>query len=943
MPPRIRRWFDLKPGEGALVLLCALYVAFVTASFLLARPIRNALFLEEYGARSLVYVYVAVPIALSLFIPSYNALGERLGPRRLLVMGLHAAAAMVVGFWYAFRFQPFPGLPAAFYIWVNCFGAIAPVHAWALIGSLFDTRQAKRLFGLIGSGASAGAIGGGLMASTLVGPLGSANLLLVLAGLIMGAAATVGVIRRRAPSGAETVRASRPAPFRETLAKIAASRYLSLIAAMVFVVAMVTQWVGFQLSVVADERFGGDADSLTRFFGQFNVLLGAAALAMQLVLTGPALRRYGLAVTLLLLPLSLLSGSLLVLIVPAFLPVLVLNAFDQGLRFSVDKASYELLYLPLPVAARAPVKAAIDVLGTRTADAVGGVVLGLVTQGLLAGRGLDIELRGVAALCLIFTAAWIAIAGRLRREYVEAIRDSIQKHRIDTEQAALAATILDRSARKVVTTRLEAKEPGELLYALDLLEVDRSAASLPALHALLDHPSADVRRRVIGLLAVSDDRTVAPKVETLLRDEDLSVRTEALLYLSETLGIDPLEKVRELGDVAGFSIRAGMVAFLARPGAAQNLDAARAILTGMVLDTDADGARTRLEAARLIERLPDEFSVELATLLRDADPAVARQACHTAAALKKADLGAAVAARLGERDLQEAVAKTLCALGEPAIPVLRDLMLDEDGPIEARREIPSVLAKIGSVSAQEVLFEGLLHGDTLLRHRVVTALNQLRSLHPQLRFDPEAVEMLLLAEIMGHYRSYQVLGALGDMSEEQPVVVGLRRSMEKEIERIFRLLGLLASQDDLHSAYVGLQSTDTVVRSNALEFLEHVLRPQLRSLVVPLVDRQVTEKERIDLANRLVGAPVESVEQALGALLGSEDSWLKACAAYAVGNLQIDALHSELDRWANHADPLVRETVRAAQRRLGTRRAAEAEMREAAVEAYSSADDIGVG
>jgi HEAT repeat protein len=452
-----------------------------------------------------------------------------------------------------------------------------------------------------------------------------------------------------------------------------------------------------------------------------------------------------------------------------------------------------------------------------------------------------------------------------------------------------------------------------------------------------------VRRRVIGLLTSSGDRSVAPTIEALLHDEDLSVRTEALLYLSQTFGIDPLERVRELGDVAGFSIRAGMVAFLARPGRAQNLDAARAILTGMVLDTDADGSRARLEAARLIERLPDEFAVELATLLRDADTAVAKQACQAAATLKKVDLGATIAARLGEPDLQEVAAKTLCDLGEPVIPILRDLMLDEKGPIEARRETPSVLAKIGSVSAQEVLFESLLHGDALLRHRVVTALNQLRSLHPQLRFDPEAVEMLLLAEIMGHYRSYQVLGALGDMSEEQPVVVGLRRSMAKEVERIFRLLGLLASQEDLYSAYVGLQSGDMVVRSNALEFLEQVLRPQLRSLVVPLVDGQVTQKERIDLANRLVGAPVESVEQALGALLGSEDSWLKACAAYAVGNLQMEALHSELDRWADHADPLVRETVRAAQRRLGTRREAEAQIHEAAVEAYGSADDIGVG
>lgn len=67
---------------------------------------------------------------------------------------------------------------------MNCYGVIAPVQAWSVVGGLFDTRQAKRLFGLVGSGASIGAIVGGLMASTLVRPLGGAqNLLLLLAAL----------------------------------------------------------------------------------------------------------------------------------------------------------------------------------------------------------------------------------------------------------------------------------------------------------------------------------------------------------------------------------------------------------------------------------------------------------------------------------------------------------------------------------------------------------------------------------------------------------------------------------------------------------------------------------------------------------------------------------------------------------------------------------------
>ena len=85
----------------------------------------------------------------------------------------------VVLFWYAFRFHAdaiaVKGslawyLPGAFYVWVNCFGVIAPVQAWTFANQLFDTRQARRLFGLIAVGASLGSIGAGLLARVLVGP-----------------------------------------------------------------------------------------------------------------------------------------------------------------------------------------------------------------------------------------------------------------------------------------------------------------------------------------------------------------------------------------------------------------------------------------------------------------------------------------------------------------------------------------------------------------------------------------------------------------------------------------------------------------------------------------------------------------------------------------------------------------------------------------------------
>src|SRR5215217_1361957 len=198
---RLRRFFDVRPGEGLPVLLSFLYLATVVAAFLLAKPIRNGLVLRQYGAYSLVYVYAAVPLALTLIVPVYTRIAQRVGLRVVTVATLVFFSATVVLFWYVFRFHPAAELekgtaawllPGVFYVWLNCFGVIAPVQAWSFANSLFDSRHAKRLFGLIGAGASLGAITGGLLARFLIGPVGgTVNLMLVLAGLILSAAVIV--------------------------------------------------------------------------------------------------------------------------------------------------------------------------------------------------------------------------------------------------------------------------------------------------------------------------------------------------------------------------------------------------------------------------------------------------------------------------------------------------------------------------------------------------------------------------------------------------------------------------------------------------------------------------------------------------------------------------------------------------------------------------------
>ncbi|MGH9311346.1 MAG: Npt1/Npt2 family nucleotide transporter [Vicinamibacterales bacterium] len=918
MTQRLRRFLDVRPGEGLPVLLTFLYIAVVVASFLLAKPIRQGLVLREYGPYALVYLYAAVPLVLSLFVPVYARVAARFGARTVTVGTLIFFSVNAAMFWYAFRFRPFALLPGLFFIWVNCYGVIAPVQAWSFANSLFDTRQAKRLFGLIGSGASFGAISGGILARFLVEPVGgTVNLMLVLAVLLLVAAGIVtatnyrirrlGLIRRGSPAAR---------PYFETWREIASSPYLRLLAGLVFLSAIATQWTAFQLNVIADIRFAGDLDSLTRFFGTFNFLLGIVSFLLQLLITGRLLRTFGVAATILALPLALSTGNLFIALVPAFWSVLLTNAFDQGLRFSVDKATYELLYLPISHARRAQVKSAIDIVVNRVADAVGAVLLGLATGGFLMLPGFHVGIRGTAALNLITLSIWLLVAWRLRTEYVRTIQDSIHRHRLDSERSSGAVT--ERTAADVLRAKLAGSDPSEIRYALDLLEGQRTRRWQPALRDLLSHPDADIRRRALALLSAAGDAAIAERVPAMLRDPDLGVRTEALLYLSRESGIDPLRQIEQLGDFEDFSIRAGTAAFLAAPGRSHNLEAARVILDAMAATPGPEGRRDRAEAARLIGAIGAPGLLDLLPgLIADEDVEVAREGVRAADRTPREELVPSLLDALGRSELADEAADALARLGDIVVPQLSAALRADDVSVEVRRELPSVLLRIGSDEAERALVDSLLEADGTVRHRVIASLNKLRAARPDIRIDPKVVELLLAAEIAGHYRSYQVLGPLqAQLKEDDPVLEALRHSMEQELERIFRLMALLFPQTGLHDAYVGVRSSNPAVRANALEFLDNVLEPELWNVLVPVLDSQVTVAERIDLANRLVGAPLENAQQAVATLLASDDPWLRSCAIGAVATLQLRSLAPELRRYESSPDPLVRQSVADARARL---------------------------
>jgi AAA family ATP:ADP antiporter len=911
----IERILNLHPGDlGRGALLCSCLFLIISC-YVTGKVARDALFLARFQAVQLPYADIASAALVGFVVAGYVYLSRKLSLRTLLVGSQLFFASNCALFWLLARYSHPAWLFPIFYVWVGIFGVLAPTQVWTLANYALTTREAKRIFGIVGGGAIAGAIFAGYFAKTVSKAFGTETLLLGMSLLLLPCSVLMLVLWRtgqvRAGNGEEFGRGTSDGQLRDlrhSIRLVASSRYLQAIAATICISSFVTTLTGWQFKAIA-KQFLVNKDSLAVFFGNFYFYVAIFSLLLQLLLTTRCLRKFGIGALLFVLPLTVLMGSANLLLLGTLGAVVFLKGSDQVLRYSIDKSTVELLYLPLPGAVKLQTKWFIDTVIWRMGDGLAGLTV------LIFATFLHLPVRQISWLALLLISAWLVAVWVARRQYVVTLEENISRHRIDVEQASTLA--LDRSTSDLLATKILTSDPKEILYALRLLEVERRRTPHPAVRGLLKHPDKGVRQKALSLLDASADTTVLMEVRQLLKDPDLNVRTEALLYLTHHAHVDPLTLIEELGNFAEFSVRSSMVAYLARAGQAQNLEAARTILEGMVRETGPKGEHARLEAAKLIGELPDCFDPLLSTLVRDSAHSVIVEAIRSVGKLHKRRMVQDLLDYLDDPKLAPEASHALGEFGDAVVGSLQDYLVDPSVTITAKREIPAILERVGTSSSARVLYENLLERDTTLRFRIICALNKLQSRHPEVESDTQMLETALAAEIIGHYRSYQILAKLNPTPDSQdPASQALNESMRQELERIFRLLGLLYPHIDVHSAYLGLQSTQLTVYDDALEFLDNVLKSSLRTVLVPLLDGRVSVPQRAVTADRLLQAKIEDQEQAVQALVRSEDPWLRSCGAYAIGTLRLKSLEAELIRCLNDADPLLRETARAAKQRL---------------------------
>jgi len=413
---------DVRAGEGAGALLLAANVFCLLTFYSVLKIVREALILSEGGAEIKSYAAAAQTLLLCALVPAYALVAARVNRIKLncgvtLFFASHLLIFYVLGM-AGFR------VGIAFFLWIGIFNLVVIAQFWSFANDLYDTEQGKRLFPVVGIGASLGAVIGAAATALSFGGVGAYRLMLIAAaGLLLPVGLTVWANVRDRRARRSTARRTEDQPLARTggFRLIFTQRYLLLIACLIVMVNVVNTLGEFLMgrliaenavAAVAAGTAGGLSvrDLIGAMSGYVQASVNLLGFLIQAFLVSRVFKWIGIRGALFILPIIALGSYSMIALLPILAMVRVAKVVENSTDYSIQNTARHALFLPTSREAKYNAKQAIDAFFWRLGD--------LLQAGIVfTGVSLGLNVRAYAAINLVLVAGWLAIVVALAAEH----------------------------------------------------------------------------------------------------------------------------------------------------------------------------------------------------------------------------------------------------------------------------------------------------------------------------------------------------------------------------------------------------------------------------------------------------------------------------------------------------------------------------------------------
>ena len=360
----------LTPIERTRLVGLAVLIFVILASYSIARPATESLFLGAHGADALPMAWLMVGVGSLGVVTIYNRFAATTDLVRIFGAASGISALALVAILLGMQIDA-GSMTWTLYLWQDLYIVVLIEIFWSFANATVPQARAKWWYGLFCVLGSIGGMAGNLGVGWLASVTSTATSLWAVVVLL-----AIGGIGGMALARFAGVDAG---PIKDTPSLIdgfkvlRSSRALWLLMALIGTTQVVITLVDYQFSVAIAAHYP-DADARTAIIGQVYAAIDFVAISLQLA-TGPIIRWLGLPLVLLAIPSVLGAAVMGFALVPKFGAIAIGKVASKALDYSLFRAAKEILYIPLSHAEKTQGKALVDMMSYRMAKGATSVML----------------------------------------------------------------------------------------------------------------------------------------------------------------------------------------------------------------------------------------------------------------------------------------------------------------------------------------------------------------------------------------------------------------------------------------------------------------------------------------------------------------------------------------------------------------------------------------
>ena len=404
----------IEAHELRAVLLSFAFVFTILASYYILRSIRDGL-ASDWTDVELSTIWTFTFFISFLVVALYGFACSKI-KFKYLVPGVYAFFALTFFSLYILinTLPEFKLTNQIFYVWVSVFSLLNISVFWSFMADIYSKQQATRLFGFIAAGSSLGAIFGPTISLLLATKIGSYNLILVSASLLIVPVFIATVLEkiRASDLGTQEKNQGYDQPLGANILsgfkEFALNRLLLGIGIFIVLYTGISTFIYFELKNILVDY---NQDLRTQIWAGMDLAVNVLAVVTAMFATSRLATRFGLSVTLPLVPIIIILGLLIVAVSPILWVVVGLQIVRRAGEYSITKPAREMLFTIVDRESRFKAKSVIDVVVYRAGDIFWAWAFTGLTQVL------GMSLAAIALVGAFIASMWSLLAIYLGRYF----------------------------------------------------------------------------------------------------------------------------------------------------------------------------------------------------------------------------------------------------------------------------------------------------------------------------------------------------------------------------------------------------------------------------------------------------------------------------------------------------------------------------------------------